>query len=96
MKVTPVKKNFGSHKVGDAFELKDRSAKLLIRIGRLAHVPSSPNVPLTTERTSTELMEERKAATVYETRAFTADAPKESRSAPAKRPYRRRDMRPEE
>ena len=39
MKVTPVKKNFRSNKPGDVFEIPDKAAKILIRIGRLAAAP---------------------------------------------------------
>lgn len=35
MKVTPAKKKFGKYEVGDVFELKDRPAKLLIKVGKL-------------------------------------------------------------
>lgn len=36
MKVTPHKKKFGRYAVGDVFELPDRAAKLLIKVGKLA------------------------------------------------------------
>lgn len=35
MKVTPVRKNFGKYKPGEVFDLKDRPAKLLIKVGKL-------------------------------------------------------------
>lgn len=38
MKVTPVGKNFNQHKIGDVFTLPDKSALLLIRIGKLSEV----------------------------------------------------------
>lgn len=41
MKVTPVSKKFGKHKLGEEFELADRTAKVLIKIGRLEAVTAS-------------------------------------------------------
>jgi hypothetical protein len=35
MKVTPVKKSFNQHKVGDVFEIPDKAAKVLIKLGKL-------------------------------------------------------------
>lgn len=40
MKVTPTKKKFGKHLPGDVFELPDKAAKVLIKIGRLAQAPA--------------------------------------------------------
>jgi len=36
MQVTPVKKKFGKHVPGDVFELRDKTAKILIAVGKLA------------------------------------------------------------
>lgn len=38
MKVTPVKKKFGKYAVGDVFDLKDKQAKLLVKVGILREV----------------------------------------------------------
>lgn len=38
MKVTPVKKPFGTYKPGDEFELPDRLARTLVAIGKLSRV----------------------------------------------------------
>lgn len=35
MKVTPVSRKFGKYAPGDVFELKDKTAKLLIKVGKL-------------------------------------------------------------
>jgi hypothetical protein len=37
MQVTPVNRKFGKHAPGDVFELRDKTAKVLIKIGKLAH-----------------------------------------------------------
>lgn len=41
MKVTPVKKKFGKYAPGDEFELPDRTAKVLIKVGKLQPVTAS-------------------------------------------------------
>ena len=38
MKVTPVGKNFNQHKIGSEFDIPDKAAKILIRIGKLREV----------------------------------------------------------
>lgn len=38
MKVTPVKKPFGTYQPGDEFELPDRLARTLVAIGKLSRV----------------------------------------------------------
>lgn len=38
MKVTPVRKKFGKYAPGDEFEFPDQTAKVFIRIGKLAEV----------------------------------------------------------
>lgn len=35
MKVTPVGKKFGKYSPGDAFELKDKQAKIFMKLGRV-------------------------------------------------------------
>lgn len=42
MKVTPVSKKFGKYAPGDEFELPDRTAKVLIKIGKLQAVGTAP------------------------------------------------------
>lgn len=41
MKVTPVGRKFGKYSPGDEFELPDKTAKVLVRLGKLA-VSSAP------------------------------------------------------
>jgi len=38
MKVTPIGRKFGKHSPGDEFELKDKAAKLFIKVGKLQEV----------------------------------------------------------
>jgi hypothetical protein len=46
MKVTPIRKKFGRYAPGEVFELPDRSARLLIKVGKLqaadAATPAAP------------------------------------------------------
>ena len=41
MKVTPISKNFGKYKPGDVFELRDATAKILIKVKKLQAAESS-------------------------------------------------------
>jgi len=41
MKVTPVGKNFNQHKIGTEFEIHDKAARILIRIGKLREVTAA-------------------------------------------------------
>lgn len=36
MQVTPKNRKFGKHEVGEVFELRDKTAKILIKVGKLA------------------------------------------------------------
>ena len=45
MKVTPVKKNFRHHKPGDVFDLPDRAAAMLIRVGMIAEYKTAELKP---------------------------------------------------
>lgn len=47
MKVTPVKKNFGTYKPGDVFELNDRLARTFIAVGKLARADDPVEVVAT-------------------------------------------------
>jgi hypothetical protein len=38
MKVTPIGKNFNQHKIGDVFEIPDKAALILIKIGKVQEV----------------------------------------------------------
>lgn len=49
MLVTPAKKSFGKYKPGDVFELRDKAAKAMIKLGKLAAAPSTPAAYLTRE-----------------------------------------------
>ena len=53
MKVTPVEKKFGSYKPGDVFDLEDKAAAIMIRVGKLrcadmraesVEAPESPEI----------------------------------------------------
>ena len=98
MKVTPLKRKFGKYAPGDVFELKDRPAKLLIRVGKLAAAPDAPVALAPTPVAEhvaepvIEAVEETKTLPAYETRMLTADVPAATArtSAPTKRTYTRR------
>lgn len=45
MQVTPVKRPFGKHKPGEVFNLPDKTAKVLILIGRLQEVGDADAQP---------------------------------------------------
>lgn len=49
MKVTPVKKNFGTYKPGDVFELNDRLARTFIATGKLRRADDPVAVTATVE-----------------------------------------------
>jgi len=101
MKVTPIKRKFGKYAPGDVFELKDRSAKLLIRVGKLAAAPDVPVAPVASApapepvvdpvadeaESPSRMREALKNLPAYETRMLTADVP----ATPARRPYVRRN-----
>jgi len=36
MQVTPLKRKFGKHELGEVFELRDKTAEILIKVGKLA------------------------------------------------------------
>jgi len=40
MLVTPIGRKFGKHQPGDVFELRDKTANLLIKVGKLAEARS--------------------------------------------------------
>lgn len=42
MKVTPIKKKFGKHQVGDVFDLPDRTARIFIKAKKLEQVSDAP------------------------------------------------------
>lgn len=83
MKVTPLRKKFGKYSPGDVFELKDKHAKLFIKVGKLAPAPESAPAPVP---------QPAKAMT-YETRMLSAETAVEApvqTSVPTKRTYTRR------
>jgi hypothetical protein len=47
MQVTPIKRKFGKYALGDVFELRDKTAKALIKLGKLAEAPAVPVKPQT-------------------------------------------------
>lgn len=49
MKVTPIRKKFGRYAPGDVFELPDRSARLLIKVGKLQAVDEGAEAPAPVE-----------------------------------------------
>ena len=61
MKVTPAKKKFGIYAPGDVFELKDKPAKMLIKVGILRAAEDVPVVEA--------------AAPGYKTRMMLAEMP---------------------
>lgn len=46
MKVTPTKKKFGKYAVGDVFELPPKTARVFIKVGKLAAVAEVELPPL--------------------------------------------------
>lgn len=45
MQVTPIKRKFGKYEPGDVFELRDKTAKLLIKLGKLTEAPAVQSKP---------------------------------------------------
>lgn len=72
MRVTPVKRKFGKYAPGDVFELRDKSAKVLIKVGKLAEAPDVPAKPAQTYLTRD--MRPANAAPVVETREAEPEA----------------------
>lgn len=50
MKVTPVKRAFNQHKMGTVFELPDKSAAVLIKVGLVREPTAEELAPQTTRR----------------------------------------------
>jgi hypothetical protein len=50
MKVTPLNKKFGKHKPGDEFVLPDKTAKVLIAVGKLSAVADDADISPRTGR----------------------------------------------
>ena len=64
MKVTPAKKKFGKYSPGDVFELKDRTAKLLIKVGKLREADEVPEPSRTISSRPQYQTRDMQAATV--------------------------------
>lgn len=45
MKVTPTKRKFGKYNPGDTFELKDKVARVLIKVGKLREADEPEEAP---------------------------------------------------
>ena len=45
MQVTPINRKFGKYDPGDVFELRDKTAKALIKLGKLAEAPAVQSKP---------------------------------------------------
>ena len=43
MKVTPLNRKFGKYAVGEVFELKDKAAKIFIKLGKIQAAPDPVN-----------------------------------------------------
>jgi hypothetical protein len=64
MKVTPINKKFGKYAPGDEFDLPDRIAKVLVKVGKLQEV--NANAPVYQTRMMTAEPERRFTVTTEE------------------------------
>ena len=83
MKVTPVNKKFGKYSPGDPFDLPDKAAKLLIKVGKLKAFDAGSQVYRTRVMQPQEQMQMQKVA-------MQAEAPwgYKADGTPRKRPGR--------
>lgn len=83
MKVTPVKKKFGKYSPGESFDLPDKAAKVLIKVGKLRAVDEGSQVYRTRVMQPQEPMQMQQAA-------MQAEAPwgYKTDGTPRKRPGR--------
>jgi hypothetical protein len=83
MKVTPLKKKFGKHAIGTVFELPDKTARVFLKIGRIARA----------EEAAALIPQEVVADGVAPVQEAAEAAAAEAAEAPrARRTYQRRDM----
>ena len=85
MQVTPVNRKLGKYAPGDVFELRDKTAKLLIKLGKLAEataVPTKPQTYLTRDMRAAPapVVEVREAGA--DTAADESDVPRGTEDAP--------------
>jgi hypothetical protein len=69
MQVTPINRKFGKYAPGDVFELRDKTAKALIKVGKLAEAPAVQANPQTY---MTRNLRAAPAPVVVETRSHEA------------------------
>jgi hypothetical protein len=84
MKVTPLKKKFGKHAIGTVFELPDKTARVFLKIGRIARAEEAAAL-IPQEVVADGVAPVQEAAPTAEAEAAPA-APR------ARRTYQRRDM----
>jgi len=84
MLVTPAKKSFGKYKPGDVFELRDKAAEAMIKIGKLkqAAAPSEPASYTTRELRATPSSAAEPAAPIVTDESAVEAAPAEAEPAP--------------
>lgn len=86
MKVTPIGKKFGKYKPGDVFVLPDRTARVLVKVGKLQEV-TAPN-PAAVPTYQTRMLQAEPVAPVVEVQAVVEPAEvkvePEAPKAPAK------------
>ena len=84
MLVTPAKKSFGKYKPGDVFELRDKAAKAMIKIGKLkqASAPAAPASYMTRELRAAPQAAPEPAAPVSGDEAAEEAVPAEAEPAP--------------
>jgi hypothetical protein len=83
MKVTPLKKKFGKHAIGTVFELPDKTARVFLKIGRVARAED------VTALAPQEVVADGVAPVQEAAEAAAAEAAEAPR---ARRTYQRRDM----
>ena len=92
MKVTPIGKKFGKYKPGDVFVLPDRTARVLVKVGKLQEVTEP--APVAAPVYQTRMLQAAPAAPVVEVQAVVEKteqkvepekAPEAPKKAPAKK-----------
>jgi hypothetical protein len=91
MQVTPINRKLGKYAPGDVFELRDKTAKALIKLGKLAEAPAVQSTP---QSYMTRDLRAAPAPVVVETRVsetqvedVAEEAPEESVESVEEAPY---------
>lgn len=92
MKVTPISKKFGKYKPGDVFVLPDRTARVLVKVGKLKEVTEP--APAAVPTYQTRMMQAAPASPVVEVQVVVEQAeekaePEKAPEAPKKAPAKK-------